>query len=66
MVGASSLQPRMISSFVGDRLVQSRQPLSQLFNYNPGCKHVSMQLSRTFSGLTNLLFNRRYDRRLSD
>ena len=24
-----------------------------------GSKHVSMQLSRTFSGLTNLLFNRR-------
>nr|KJB43651.1 hypothetical protein B456_007G211700 [Gossypium raimondii] len=59
MVGASSLQPRLLSSFVGDRLVQSRQPLAQLFHYNPGRKHVSMQLSKTFSGLTNLLFNRR-------
>ncbi|XVE87142.1 hypothetical protein DITRI_Ditri18aG0092700 [Diplodiscus trichospermus] len=59
MVGASSLQPELISSFVGGRLIQSRQPLSQLFRYNPGHKHVSMQLSRTFSGLTNLLFNRR-------
>ncbi|XVF61144.1 hypothetical protein PTKIN_Ptkin08bG0105800 [Pterospermum kingtungense] len=59
MVGASSLQPRVLSSFVGDRLIQSRQPLSQLFRSNPGVKHVSMQLSRTFSGLTNLLFNRR-------
>ncbi|XWS29862.1 hypothetical protein CRYUN_Cryun24cG0066500 [Craigia yunnanensis] len=59
MAGASSLQPRILSSFVGDRLIQSRKPLSQLFHYNPGRKHVSKQLSRTFSGLTNLLFNRR-------
>ncbi|KAE8655144.1 Methionine aminopeptidase 1D [Hibiscus syriacus] len=59
MVGASYLQPRMFSSFVGDRLVQSTQPLSQLFHYNPGRKHVSMQLSRSLSGLTNILFNRR-------
>ncbi|OMO56685.1 hypothetical protein CCACVL1_26346 [Corchorus capsularis] len=61
MVGASSFQPRIISSFVGDRLVQSKQPLSQLFGYHPGCKHVSMQLPRRLSGLTNLLFNRRSD-----
>ncbi|KAK5784837.1 methionine aminopeptidase 1D, chloroplastic/mitochondrial [Gossypium arboreum] len=59
MVGASSLHPRLLSSFVGDRLAQSRQPLAQLFHYNPGRKHISMQLSRTFSGLTNILFNRR-------
>lgn len=59
MVGASSLQPRLLSSFVGDRFVQSQRPLHQLFRCNPGNKHVSMQLSRTFSGLTNLLFNRR-------
>ncbi|PPS00855.1 hypothetical protein GOBAR_AA19808 [Gossypium barbadense] len=35
MVGASSLHPRLLSSFVGDRLAQSRQPLAQLFHYNP-------------------------------
>jgi hypothetical protein len=29
-------------------------------NFLTGNKHVSMQLSRTLSGLTNLLFNRRY------
>ncbi|KAH8508487.1 hypothetical protein H0E87_010559 [Populus deltoides] len=59
MVGASSLQPRLLSSFVGDRLLLSKQPVSRLFLYKPGNKHVSMQLSRTLSGLTNLLFNRR-------
>ncbi|KAK8694737.1 hypothetical protein V6N13_072282 [Hibiscus sabdariffa] len=59
MVGASSLQSRIFSSFVGDCLVQSTQPLSQLFHYNPGRKHVSMQFSRSLSGLTNLLFSRR-------
>ncbi|XP_039035393.1 methionine aminopeptidase 1D, chloroplastic/mitochondrial-like [Hibiscus syriacus] len=59
MVGDSYLQPIFLSSFVGDRLVQITHPLSQLFHYNPGPKHVSMQLSRSLSGLTNLLFNRR-------
>ncbi|KAB5556946.1 hypothetical protein DKX38_007855 [Salix brachista] len=59
MVGASSLQPRLLSSFVGDRLLLSKQPHPRLFLYKPGNKHVSMQLSRTLSGLTNLLFNRR-------
>ncbi|RVX21200.1 Methionine aminopeptidase 1D, chloroplastic/mitochondrial [Vitis vinifera] len=36
MVGASSLQPRLLSSFVGDRFVQSQRPLHQLFRCNPG------------------------------
>ncbi|XVF15575.1 hypothetical protein REPUB_Repub09cG0166100 [Reevesia pubescens] len=36
MVGASSLQPRIISSFVSDRLIQSRQFLPHLFHYNSG------------------------------
>ncbi|GKU98979.1 hypothetical protein SLEP1_g11906 [Rubroshorea leprosula] len=62
MVGASSLQPRLLSSYLGDPLLYStRQPFSRLFGTNPGKKHVSMQLSRTLSGLTNLLFNRRSD-----
>ncbi|KAF9682365.1 hypothetical protein SADUNF_Sadunf05G0101400 [Salix dunnii] len=59
MVGASSLQPRLLSSFVGDRLLLSKQTHPRPFLYKPGNKHVSMQLSRTLSGLTNLLFNRR-------
>jgi hypothetical protein len=36
MVGASSLQPRLLSSFVGDRLLLSKQPVSRLFLYKPG------------------------------
>ncbi|XP_059623876.1 methionine aminopeptidase 1D, chloroplastic/mitochondrial [Cornus florida] len=60
MVGGSSLQPRILSSFIGDcRLIHSRAPLFRLFRYNPGSKHVCMQSSKTFSGLTDLLFNRR-------
>ncbi|XP_054792218.1 methionine aminopeptidase 1D, chloroplastic/mitochondrial-like isoform X2 [Prosopis cineraria] len=60
---AISVQPRLMSSFVGDLLSRSTQPLPQLFRYKPGCTRVSMQLSRTLSGLTNLLFN---SRRLDD
>ncbi|OWM85407.1 methionine aminopeptidase 1D, chloroplastic/mitochondrial [Punica granatum] len=59
MAGSSSLQPRILSSFVGDGLIRSCRPLYGLFRYDPGRKHVSMQLSRTFSSITNLLFNRR-------
>lgn len=59
MAVTSSFQPRILSSFVGDCFIQSRQPLHQLFGYNPGTGHLSMQFSRTFSGLTDLLFNRR-------
>lgn len=50
------------SSFTGDRLLRcsrQHQHLPHLFRYKPGNKHVSMQLSRSLSGLTNLLFNRR-------
>ncbi|KAF5736132.1 METHIONINE AMINOPEPTIDASE 1D family protein [Tripterygium wilfordii] len=61
MVGASSVQPRILSSFLGERIVQSKQPLYQLFRYNPGNKHVSMRLSRNLSGLSNLLFRRNQD-----
>ncbi|XP_015963965.1 methionine aminopeptidase 1D, chloroplastic/mitochondrial [Arachis duranensis] len=61
MAGGVSVHPRLMSSFVGTRLRRCslQQPLPQLFRYNPGSKHVSMRLSRTFSGITNLLFNRR-------
>ncbi|KAL1188904.1 Methionine aminopeptidase 1D, chloroplastic/mitochondrial [Cardamine amara subsp. amara] len=59
MAGAKSLQPRIISSFFGDRSIRSTQPLLHHFHFDLGRRHVSMQLSRTFSGLTNLLFNRR-------
>ncbi|GAV80728.1 Peptidase_M24 domain-containing protein [Cephalotus follicularis] len=59
MGGASTLQPRILSSFYGNGFLKSAQPLHQLFCCNPENKHLSMQLSRTFSGLTNVLFNRR-------
>ncbi|KAL3722145.1 hypothetical protein ACJRO7_034498 [Eucalyptus globulus] len=59
MAVPSSLQPRLLSSFVGGRFVRSTQPVRHLFRFNPGSKHVSMQLSRSLSGLTDLLFNRR-------
>ncbi|XP_065874538.1 methionine aminopeptidase 1D, chloroplastic/mitochondrial isoform X2 [Euphorbia lathyris] len=59
MVGAFTLQPRLLSSFVGDHFIQSKHHLSGLFQYNPGSKHVSMQLSRGLSGLTDFLFNKR-------
>ncbi|XP_020217677.1 methionine aminopeptidase 1D, chloroplastic/mitochondrial [Cajanus cajan] len=55
------LQMRFKSSLMGERLLRCsrHQPLPQLFCYNPAINHVSMQLSRTLSGLTNLFFNRR-------
>ncbi|KAJ4846719.1 Methionine aminopeptidase 1D, chloroplastic/mitochondrial [Turnera subulata] len=60
MLGATaSLQPRLLSSFVGDRFIQSAQPLYPIFRYKPRSKHVSMQLSRTFSALTDFMFNKR-------
>ncbi|KAJ0041552.1 hypothetical protein Pint_28075 [Pistacia integerrima] len=58
MVGTSSLQPKIVSSFVGGRFIYSNQPLPQVFRYNLGRSRVSVQLPRKFSGLTNLLFNR--------
>ncbi|KAK6116248.1 hypothetical protein DH2020_050044 [Rehmannia glutinosa] len=62
MVAGSSIQPRLIATFLGDsRFLPSKstQSLQLLFRFNPGRGHVSMQMSRSFSGLTNLLFNRR-------
>ncbi|KAK3222350.1 hypothetical protein Dsin_009375 [Dipteronia sinensis] len=60
MAAALSMQPRIISTFMGDRFLYSTtQPLHQLFSYNLGRQRVSMQTSRTLSGLTNFLFNRR-------
>ncbi|MED6137418.1 Methionine aminopeptidase 1D, chloroplastic/mitochondrial, variant 2 [Stylosanthes scabra] len=61
MAGGVSVHPRLMSSLMGTRLRRCsfQEPLPQLFRYNPGTKHVSMRLSRRFSGITNLLFNRR-------
>ncbi|KAL2241690.1 methionine aminopeptidase 1D, chloroplastic/mitochondrial [Sesamum indicum] len=62
MVAGSSIQPRLISTFLGDCRFLPSNPTTSfhcLFHFNPGKGHVSMQMSRTFSGLTNLLFNRR-------
>ncbi|KAJ0252334.1 Methionine aminopeptidase 1D [Hirschfeldia incana] len=60
MATAKTLQPRIIiSSFLGNSSLRSTQPLPHLFRFDLGRRHVSMQLSRTLSGLTNLLFNTR-------
>nr|GMD58653.1 methionine aminopeptidase 1D, chloroplastic/mitochondrial [Ipomoea batatas] len=60
MAAAASFQPRLLSTFVGDTsFFYSANSLHRLFSCNQGSKHASMQMSRTFSGLTNLLFNRR-------
>ncbi|KAJ4880232.1 hypothetical protein Rs2_37286 [Raphanus sativus] len=56
----------MFSSFIGHDSIQSTQPLLHLFRIDLGIRHVSMQLSRTFSGLTNLLFNRRNEDEVTD
>ncbi|XP_068637705.1 methionine aminopeptidase 1D, chloroplastic/mitochondrial-like isoform X2 [Aristolochia californica] len=53
------LQQRLVSSFVGEGFICSQRHLRSLFRYNPGTKHVSMQLPRALSGLTNLFFNKR-------
>ncbi|XP_043712571.1 methionine aminopeptidase 1D, chloroplastic/mitochondrial isoform X3 [Telopea speciosissima] len=58
MICTSSLQPSLISSFFGVRFIQPVQPLHRMFGYNPGSKHVLMRLSRSLSGLTDLLFNK--------
>ncbi|KAG5412603.1 hypothetical protein IGI04_000170 [Brassica rapa subsp. trilocularis] len=60
MATAKTLQPRIISSFLGNsNSIRSTQSLPHLFRFDLGRRHVSMQLSRTLSGLTNLLFNTR-------
>nr|GMD51771.1 methionine aminopeptidase 1D, chloroplastic/mitochondrial [Ipomoea batatas] len=60
MAAAASFQPRLLSTFVGDTsFFYSANSLHRLFGCNQGSKHASMQMSRSFSGLTNLLFNRR-------
>ncbi|XP_077213901.1 methionine aminopeptidase 1D isoform X2 [Tasmannia lanceolata] len=66
MACSSSIQPRLISSFIGDRFIHSSFPLHTLLGYTRGTKHVSMRLSRTLSGLTDLLFNKRNNDDLSN
>ncbi|XP_047341168.1 methionine aminopeptidase 1D, chloroplastic/mitochondrial [Impatiens glandulifera] len=67
MVCTSSLQPRFLSSFVGDcRFIHSTFNFNRRFRYEPGKKNINMQMSRNFSGLTNLLFNRRNVDKLAD
>ncbi|KAK9109163.1 hypothetical protein Sjap_017223 [Stephania japonica] len=66
MVCSSSLQPRLLSSFLGDRLLPHQLPIHQRFCYNPGSTKVSAGLSKTFSGLTDLLFSRRNQDDLSN
>ncbi|XP_073296241.1 methionine aminopeptidase 1D, chloroplastic/mitochondrial [Primulina huaijiensis] len=55
-------QPRLFSTFLGDRrhlpLIYAAS-VHRLLRFNPGRSHASMEVSRTFSGITNLLFNQR-------
>ncbi|XP_048607499.1 methionine aminopeptidase 1D, chloroplastic/mitochondrial isoform X2 [Brassica napus] len=66
MATAKTLQPIMFSSFLGHKSIQSTQPLLHRFRIDLGRRHVSMKLSRTFSGLTNLFFNRRNEDEVID
>ncbi|CAL9101587.1 unnamed protein product [Musa textilis] len=52
----SSLQPRLLSSIFGDRLVHSS---TAFLGRNPGFKNASIQFSRTLCNLADILFNRR-------
>ncbi|XP_031498887.1 methionine aminopeptidase 1D, chloroplastic/mitochondrial [Nymphaea colorata] len=59
MTSFSSVQSRLLSSFVSDCCLPSTHHLHMLFGCNPGSRHVQMRLSRSLSGITNLLFNKR-------
>ncbi|EPS61516.1 methionine aminopeptidase, partial [Genlisea aurea] len=61
-MGSGSIQPRLVSTLMRDPQLfpaNSCYSLHRLFNFSPGRGLMYMQFSRTFSGLTNLLFNRR-------
>ncbi|CAH9084162.1 unnamed protein product [Cuscuta europaea] len=60
VVPAAAFQPRLLSAFVGDgSFLSSANSLHSLFSSIPGKKHVSMPTLRTFSGLSDFLFNKR-------
>ncbi|KAL8473160.1 hypothetical protein ACS0TY_030116 [Phlomoides rotata] len=68
MVAGSSIQPRLITTFLGDcRFLPSNSAhsLHRLIRFNPGKDHVSMKMSRTLSGFSNL-FNRRNTENFTD
>ncbi|KAJ3700217.1 hypothetical protein LUZ61_003922 [Rhynchospora tenuis] len=58
MACSSSLQPRLLSSFIGDRFVCSTKQLRPLLPFNIGNKHASMQHRRILCNLVDILFNR--------
>ncbi|XP_020269290.1 methionine aminopeptidase 1D, chloroplastic/mitochondrial [Asparagus officinalis] len=63
MACSSPLQPRLLSSFLGDRrLMQSPNPL---LSCKRGNKNEAMQLTRTLCSLVDLLFNKRNQDELS-
>ncbi|KAL1536474.1 Methionine aminopeptidase 1D, chloroplastic/mitochondrial, variant 2 [Salvia divinorum] len=66
MAVATSIQPRLISTFLGDCRFLPSHSIHHLFRFNPGRDYVSMKMSRTFSGLTNLLFNRGSNEEFAD
>ncbi|KAF3776995.1 Methionine aminopeptidase 1D [Nymphaea thermarum] len=59
MTSFSSVQSRLLSSFVSECCLPSTHHRHMLFGCNPGSRHVQMRLSRSLSGITNLLFNKR-------
>ncbi|KAL3646268.1 Methionine aminopeptidase 1D, chloroplastic/mitochondrial [Castilleja foliolosa] len=62
MVACRSIQPCLISTNLGEcRFLPSTstRSLQRIFRFSPGSGHVSMQMTKRFSALTDLLINRR-------
>ncbi|PKI42117.1 hypothetical protein CRG98_037570 [Punica granatum] len=51
MAGSSSLQPRILSSFVGDGLIRSCRPLYGLFRYDPDFQFLAVGHLTEMKGL---------------
>ncbi|KAK8940834.1 hypothetical protein KSP39_PZI009981 [Platanthera zijinensis] len=61
------LQPRLLSSFLGDRLPLCTIPLGHLISAkSKGTKHASVQSSRTLCNLADLIFNGRNSEKLAN
>ncbi|KAG0449054.1 hypothetical protein HPP92_027506, partial [Vanilla planifolia] len=52
-----SLQPRLFSSFFGDRLPLCSRPIVHVLGYVPGTRNTFLLPSRTQCNLADLLFN---------
>ncbi|KAJ3695877.1 hypothetical protein LUZ60_001254 [Juncus effusus] len=59
MACSNSLQPRLVSSILGDRLVYSAKPFRSLLSYNLGRnRQVANQQSRVLCSLVDMFFKR--------